>query len=194
MKLFALRLFALSAVAFLAACGGAQPVPTAPEPAAATVAAEPAAVAVAAATTPTIIEAPVVVAPPAPQDTVPPGASALWKDMTKVERADHMKAHVLPTLGPKFAKWDAKHFKDMKCAGCHGAGAKDKTFKMPNPELPKLPSTPEGFKALSEKKPEAVKFMKEVVTPEMQKLLGLPPFDMKTHQGFGCGACHTFAK
>ena len=196
MKLTALHFFAFSGIALLAACGGAPTAATPPVPAAAfppTTAPVP----VATAPTATTAEVPVVVAPPAPPPpaaTVPPGASRLWRDMTKVERADHMKAFVLPKLGPEFAKWEPKHYKDMKCAGCHGAGAKDKSFKMPNPDLPKLPMTHEGFAELEKKKPEAMKLMKEQVMPQMQKLLGLPPFDMATKQGFGCGACHTFAK
>lgn len=185
MKLTVLQILSLSGFVLFAACGGAQKAATAPTP--------PPAAPVAEAPAPPPVEAPVVT-PPAPQPTVPPGATQLWKDMSKVERADHMKNAVMPKLGPEFAKWEPKHFKGMKCAGCHGAGAKDKTFKMPNPALPKLPTTPEGFKALAEKKPEAMKFMKEEVVPQMAELLGLPPFDMKTHEGFGCGACHEFAK
>lgn len=193
----ALCLVTFSGIALLAACGGAQPTASASEP----VVSAPLArleVPAPAAPTPTVVEAPPVVVspapPPPPPAVVPAGASRLWQEMTKVERADHMKNAVLPKLGPEFAKWNPKHFNDMKCAGCHGAGAKDKSFKMPNPDLPKLPMTPEGFKALAEKNPAAMKFMKEQVMPRTAKLLGLPPFDMATHQGFGCGACHTFAK
>ena len=59
----------------------------------------------------------------------------------------------------------------MKCETCHGEKAMDRKFKMPNPDLPKLPTTPEGFKALSEKKPEATKFMGTQVKPKMAEML-----------------------
>src|SRR5579863_4437174 len=114
-----------------------------------------------------------------------------WKDMDHEERAAYMKKTVCPKMKAEFIAFDAKEFGDMNCATCHGDGAKDKTFKMPNPKLPKLPATPEGFKKLGEEHPDAVQFMRTKVVPDMAALLGEAPFDPKTHQGFGCFECHT---
>jgi hypothetical protein len=114
-----------------------------------------------------------------------------WKDMKHEERAEYMKKKVLPKMKAEFIAFDAKEFGEMNCATCHGEGAKDKTFKMPNPGLPKLPATEEGFKALTEKHPEAVAFMRTKVVPPMAAFVGESPYDPKTHQGFGCFECHT---
>jgi hypothetical protein len=40
-------------------------------------------------------------------------------------------------------------------------------------------------------KPELSKFMAEKVSPTMADTLGLPHFNPETHEGFGCGGCHT---
>lgn len=124
------------------------------------------------------------------KDSDSPPAAA-WKDMNHEDRAAYMKKTVFPKMKPEFIAFDSKEFGGMNCATCHGQGAKDKTFKMPNPELPKLPSTPEGFKALGEKHPEVMNFMRTKVVPQMAALLGESPYDPKTHQGFGCFECHT---
>jgi hypothetical protein len=103
----------------------------------------------------------------------------------------YMKSAVMPKMGPLFHDFDAKAFPNPKCVLCHGPGAKDGSFKMPNPALPKLPATPEGFKKLHDKMPQVVDFMAKQVEPTMAALLGEQPFDMKTQKGFGCFDCHT---
>jgi hypothetical protein len=119
------------------------------------------------------------------------GASTVWKDMKHDERMAYMKKTVFPKMKSEFVAFDAKDFGEMNCATCHGDGAKDKTFKMPNPKLPKLPGTEEGFKKLTEEHPDVTKFMMTKVVPQMASFLGEEPYDPKTHQGFGCFRCHT---
>jgi len=105
-----------------------------------------------------------------------------------------MKVAVMPKMGGLFHDFDAKHYDEPKCALCHGSGVKDGSFKMPNPELPKLDVTPAGFKAMQAKSPKVVDFMMHQVEPQMAALLGEQPFDPKTMQGFGCLGCHTAKK
>ena len=119
-----------------------------------------------------------------------PVPKAPWKDQTHDERLVYMKKVVFPKMKPEFVAFDAKDFGDMTCVTCHGPGAKDKSFKMPNPKLPKLPATEDGFNKLKEKHPEAVKFMMEKVVPDMAALLGESPYSPQTHLGFGCFRCH----
>jgi cytochrome c553 len=122
-----------------------------------------------------------------------PAASVAWKDMTKDQRIEHMKNVVLPKMKESFAAFDAKHFGNMNCATCHGDGAKDGTFKMPSPKLPKL-SVANGFKKHMDHAPEVTKFMMSKVLPEMAALLDAQPYDAKTNQGFGCAGCHELEK
>jgi hypothetical protein len=113
-----------------------------------------------------------------------------WKDMSHGQRAKYMKTVVLPKMKAEFTAFNAKDFGEMNCTTCHGKDAKEKDFKMPNPDLPKL--SPEGnFKKHKAKTPEILKFMLEKVEPGMAALLGEPPFDPKTHEGFSCFDCHT---
>ena len=70
-------------------------------------------------------------------------------------------------------------------------GAADGSFKMPNPDLPKLDATPAGFKKLATDKAKIFQFMMKQVEPQTAQLLGEQPYDMKTNTGFGCMNCHT---
>jgi hypothetical protein len=132
-------------------------------------------------------------AAPAPAGAAPatPTASGkLWADMNKKERKQHMKEVVMPKMKELFVEFDAKHFAKMDCATCHGAGATNGKFKMPNPKLPKLPADEAGFQKLAAEKPKAAEFMGTKVKPTMASLLGLPEYDPKTKTGVGCFACH----
>jgi hypothetical protein len=139
---------------------------------------------------------------PAPQSPASPGTSAsaspnaeapsvAWNDMNHAQRLDYMKKVVFPKMKDEFASFDAKHYGDMNCKSCHGKGTDDGSFKMPNADLPKLPSTPDGFKKRAQEKPEIFQFMMTKVVPDTAALLGEKPYDMKTNEGFGCFECHT---
>ncbi len=117
-----------------------------------------------------------------------------WEHMSKAERKQYMKDVVMPKMKPIFHDFDPKRFKDVRCTTCHGDGARNGDFKMPNPELPKLPATREGFDKLNKEKPKMMEFMSKTVKPTMADLLGMKPFDPKTGSGFSCGNCHTTAK
>jgi hypothetical protein len=119
-----------------------------------------------------------------------PNPKGPWKDMNHDERLAYMKKTVFPRMKAEFAAFDVKDFGEMNCATCHGDGAKDKTFKMPNPKLPKLPGSEEGFKKLSEEHPDVTRFMMTKVVPLMASFLGEEPYDPKLHRGFGCFRCH----
>jgi hypothetical protein len=153
-------------VPLLAACGGS----TAPAPPTATPAA----------------------APSASSEAAPAG-SAKWSDLNRDQRMAYMKKVVLPKMKETLVTFDPKEFEHVTCMTCHGRGAKDGSFKMPNPDLPKL--SPEGgFKKHIEQKPEITKFMMSKVLPQMAELLNTAPYDPKTHLGFGCFGCHAIEK
>jgi hypothetical protein len=115
-----------------------------------------------------------------------------WKGMSKAQRKTYMKKVVTPAAQKLFAAFDAKKYKKVTCALCHGDVSNGK-YKMPNAELPKLPTTSEGFTHLREKKPATMKFMAEKVNPEVVALLGLPKWTPQNADGFGCYDCHTEA-
>jgi hypothetical protein len=119
----------------------------------------------------------------------PPGTA--WKDMNHEQRLAYMKSTVFPKMKDLFSAYDNSRYGDMTCKTCHGQGAVDATFMMPNPALPKLPATMEGFQKLAAEKPKAAEFMGKQVVPTMANFLGEQPFDMQTKQGFGCMRCHT---
>jgi hypothetical protein len=114
-----------------------------------------------------------------------------WEKMSKADRKQYMKDAVMPKMKPLFQTLDPKKFADFKCVTCHGNGARTGEFKMPNPQLPKLPVTREGFEKLNTKMPKMMEFMSKTVKPTMASLLGMKEYDMKTGTGFGCNNCHT---
>ena len=119
--------------------------------------------------------------------------AAKWSDMKRDQRMTYMKTVVLPKMKETFVSFDPKEFEHVTCMTCHGNGAKDGSFKMPNPELPKL--NPEnGFKKHMDKDPEATKFMMSKVLPQMAELLHTQPYDSQTKLGFGCFGCHAIEK
>jgi hypothetical protein len=133
---------------------------------------------------------------PAPT-TAPAAASAAkeiaWADMNKDQRLEYMKSVVAPRMKQVFVNFSPDRFGKMNCVTCHGDSATEGTFKMPNPKLPKLPNTPDGFKALAAERPAVMEFMKNEVKPKMAALLGMPEYNPETKSGFGCMECHTMA-
>ena len=124
-----------------------------------------------------------------------PATKIDWEHMSAADKKKYMKTTVLPAMKPLFQTYDAKTFKKFTCATCHGEGATNGKFKMPNEKLPKLPQPTNraGFMALQQKKPDAVKFMGTVVKPKMAELLGLPEWTPQNPSptAFGCYQCHT---
>lgn len=111
--------------------------------------------------------------------------SAWSKDLSKEEKSAIMKNKVVPTMKPVFQSANATRYAEFGCKTCHGP-----EYKSPHEFLPKLTMKDGKLTAFAEK-PEVAKFMAETVVPKMAGAMGLPPYDMKTQQGFGCGGCHT---
>src|ERR1019366_9546902 len=101
-------------------------------------------------------------------DTVVTADSVIdWDKMSKAERKQYMKEVVLPKMKPIMYDFGSKKFADVKCVTCHGAGARNSQFKMPNPELTKLPNSREGFEKLMKEKPLWMEFMGKTMKPSM---------------------------
>jgi hypothetical protein len=117
-----------------------------------------------------------------------------WADMGKDQRLEYMKSVVLPRMKQVFSSFNPDRYGKMNCVSCHGDSAADGSYKMPNPRLPKLPTSSEGFKKLAQEKPAVMEFMKNEVKPRMAAMLGVPEYNPETKSGFGCMECHTMAQ
>ena len=135
--------------------------------------------------------------PPKPATPPPPAAKLAWKDMNADQRFEFMKTNVLPAAKAKFQAFDAKKYAEFDCSTCHGDGAEDGSYEMPNPKIKPLPATEEAYMAWIAKDADAAsytKFMSGEIVPMMADLLGEKAFDPATPTGtFSCPACHTMA-
>ena len=130
---------------------------------------------------------------PEKAEEAPPPADMAFKDMNADQRMAFMKHTVMPAMKKTFAEFDPK-FADMNCKTCHGKGADDGAFEMPNPDLPRLKKSPEEFVAWMNSDPKHkawAEFMGQKVTPQMAELLKMTPFNPETNTGdFSCHGCH----
>ncbi len=172
-------------IGLFVACGGGNPDPKTAGPEGSTSASASSAAPVASSAEPVASTSAVASVAPSASATAPK-----WDGMGKEERINVMKTMVMPKMGELFKAHDGKKFKEITCKTCHGPGAKDGNFKMPNAGLPKL-NAKDGFKKHMDKAhADITKFMMTKVVPEMAGILGKPVYDPATHTGFGCGGCH----
>ncbi len=172
-----LSLAAVTAVFVAVACGGNEPPPNTPTgptdsaSASASAAGSTATTASATASASASVEAPV---------------PTVWSaTMPKEQQIAFMKKNVDPKMGPIFKEHDAKKFAEFGCKTCHGP-----EYKAPKDFLPHL-TFKGGTLTCFKEKPEISKWMMDKVSGPMADAMGLPHYDEKTHQGFGCGGCHT---
>jgi hypothetical protein len=103
-----------------------------------------------------------------------------------------MKKVVFPKMKVLFVAFDSTRFGAMDCRTCHGSGANDDSFKMPNPEIWRMPKSMDGWKMIQKNNPHYMEFMGKTVKPQMAALLGMQPSNPQAHvEGFGCDNCHT---
>ena len=123
-----------------------------------------------------------------------PPSPTTWKDMNADQRKKFMEDVVMPKAKEVFVAFDAEKYQDLDCKTCHGPGADDGSFELPNPAIAPLPNTPEAFQAKMAADPDFQRFtpfMAQKVEPMMAELLQLTPFDPATMTGeFGCANCH----
>jgi hypothetical protein len=95
-----------------------------------------------------------------------------------------MKSSFITAERTLFSTWEPVRYRDLECRTCHGtAGVSSGTFRMPNPDLPRIPPEPEA--ELSTHEPQVLDFMRSRVVPETARLLGLRAFDLES-----CYQCH----
>ncbi len=134
--------------------------------------------------------APATTPPPA---NTPPAEVALpdvpFDKLDADQKHAFMKQKLMPQMKAVFQQHDAKKFGEFGCKTCHGKGAEEGHFDMPNPELPKL-VVKELMAGTSKYKKEDLEWMGKEVKPTVAKLLQLPEWTPDNPKGFGCGACH----
>lgn len=136
--------------------------------------------------------------PPAETSEAPPAeAPALegWASLDADGRRALMVEQVMPEMGAAFREFDGEEFAEFTCATCHMDNFQEVNFQMPNGLAPLNPADIPGLGESSDEGiARAAQFMFQTVTPGMVRILNVEPFNMETHQGFGCLACHANAE
>jgi len=128
---------------------------------------------------------------PAPATPPPPPGPGDWALWSHAQKEAYMRTTFLAEEQKVFSAWEPSRYRVLACRDCHGAGVEDGSFRMPNPDLPKLCGGADCFKELADKEPLVLKFMQQSVVPQTARLLGVPAFEFEKHVGFSCFQCHT---
>lgn len=100
-----------------------------------------------------------------------------------------MTTVVLPRMREVFHAHDRERYASFDCGTCHGAGADDGSWAMPNPALIQFPA--KGFrKEIYAPHRDMVRFMWTDVQPTMAELLGQRESKYGRTPGFSCRSCH----
>jgi hypothetical protein len=125
-----------------------------------------------------------------PPAAAPSGSAAAFDAMSHSQKMDFMKSTVLPKMKAEFQAFDATDYAAFTCKSCHGAGASDGNFKMPNADLPKL-DVAHAFAKDRADHPKTMELMQKKILPEMAQMLGQAEQSQSNPSGFGCMECHT---
>ena len=118
-------------------------------------------------------------------------ADVVWADMNQEQRFEFMQNTVVPEMQALFQETDPERYSDFGCATCHGEGAQEVGFSMPNGIAP---LRHEDLGAIFQSEEPMAQLMAQRVWPRMAELLSEEPFDPETGAGFSCMRCHATAE
>lgn len=112
------------------------------------------------------------------------GPDTPWATMSAEEREFYMIGKVLPIMHEVFTRHDAQKYEGFSCETCHGDNMREVRFAMPDASIFRLPEPgSRGWAAMEATQGDAVRFMRDEVTPTMGTLLGI--------EDYTCFHCHT---
>ena len=139
-----------------------------------------------------------LVRPAAPEEVSPvttttPALPAVdeWRAMNFVQRHEHMTFAVHPTLMETWQTHYHTAAPKLQCVSCHGEHAEQHRYQMVYTPLKDLkPARVQALYRSDAQVSEEQRFKRDVVTPLMADLLGVPRYDPATGLGFSCFGCH----
>jgi hypothetical protein len=125
------------------------------------------------------------------KDSVAVPANDEWRYLSFEQRHEQMTFLIHPTLMEQFQAFYKTSSPELRCTSCHGENPEDAAYKLANSTLVTLdPVRVQAlYRAGAVLTPEQT-FKRDVVTPTMARLMGIPPYDPSTGLGFSCFGCH----
>lgn len=118
-------------------------------------------------------------------------AENAWRFLTFEQRHAEMTFLVHPALMERYQAFYETPAPTLRCVTCHGEDAEVNRYRMAYTPLDEL--RPSAVRALYVEGAEVSAeqaFKRDVVTPLMARLLGVPRYDPATGLGFSCFGCH----
>lgn len=114
-----------------------------------------------------------------------------WQHLTFEQRHEQMTFLVHPSVAEHYRDFYKTSAPLLTCRSCHGEQAERQRYQMAYTPIDDL--DPTRVRALyvagAELSPEQ-RFKRDVITPLMARLLGVPAYDTATGSGFSCFGCH----
>jgi hypothetical protein len=114
-----------------------------------------------------------------------------WQYLTFEQRHEQMTFLVHPSVAEHYQDFYKTSAPLLNCRSCHGEQAERQRYQMAYTPIDDLDPARvrELYVAGAKLSPEQI-FKRDVITPLMARLLGVPAYDAVTGNGFSCFGCH----
>ncbi|MFT4583314.1 MAG: hypothetical protein ACI915_002811 [Gammaproteobacteria bacterium] len=129
--------------------------------------------------------------PSASTDSVAVPANNEWRYLSFEQRHEKMTFLIHPTMMEQFQAFYKTASPELRCTSCHGDNPELAAYDLENSRLVELdPARIQHlYLAGAVLTPEQT-FKRDIVTPTMARLMGVPLYDPSTGLGFSCLGCH----
>lgn len=127
---------------------------------------------------------------PGPGGAARPAHDA-WRFLTFEQRHAEMTFLIHPALMERYQAFYRTEAPELRCATCHGEDMEAVRYRMADTPLDDLkPSAVQALYLDGAVLDAEQTFKRDVITPLMARLMGVPAYDPASGLGFSCFGCH----
>jgi hypothetical protein len=114
-----------------------------------------------------------------------------WRHLSFEQRHEQMTFVVHPIVAEHYQEFYATEAPMLTCRSCHGKDAERHRYQIAYTPIDDLkPSRVRELYLPGAEVSDEQRFKRDVITPLMARLLGVPAYDPQTGRGFSCLGCH----